>query len=92
MKKVPNKTVSERTPVLPFRDKNVSEVKGQNDNQLRQDKAVQRIKGPAPKVELSGGTAAEPANALAPVLPDHIGSFQPNNSGEPTPSNKNLPP
>lgn len=91
MKKVPNKTVSERTPVLPFRDRNVSEVKGQKDSQLRQDKTVQRIKGPAQKVELSAGTAAEPANTLAPVLPIQIGSFQPNHRVEPAPSNKNLP-
>lgn len=61
MKKVPNKNVSERTPVLPFRDKNVREEKGQEDNQLKKDKTIKRIKGPT-KVELSGGTAAEPAN------------------------------
>lgn len=66
MKKVPNKAVSERTPVLPFRDRDVRGLKGQKDSQLRQGETVQRKKDPAPKVVLSGGAATEPANTLAP--------------------------
>lgn len=66
MKKVPNKAVSERTPVLPFRDRDVRGLKGQKDSQLRQGQTVQRKKDPAPKVVLSGGAATEPANTLAP--------------------------
>lgn len=66
MKKVPSKAVSERTPVLPFRDRDVRELKGQKNNKLRQGQTVQRKKDPARKVVLSGGAATEPANTLAP--------------------------
>lgn len=72
MKKVPNNTFSERTPVLPFRDEIESEATEQNDNQLRQDKAVQWTKSRAPKVKLSSRTAAERANILASVLLDQV--------------------
>lgn len=61
MKKVPNKAVSERTPVVPFRDGDARDrdargLKGQKNNQAktRPDTTVQRIKGPGPKVALSG--------------------------------------